>query len=301
MIRRQLLSPTLFLPIAMACSILLLGAFPLACNGAITQDFCAPDQENNTLYGSNGTEAIVVDYVYEVEVLMSVDESTVTNDIIPALETAFAKTLLEDLFPLQCSSTASTAVEGIVGLSTLGVDVLVQNDACDNVQSTANACHVVEGSVTLYWDEVVLQDLTGPIQQILDTSMTNGDFLDASNGIVRVGMRAQTISTTSPTTVEETTATTSPAPTSTTAPTTAEEAKSLGGGISETLNGLFAPIFDLAKQDETARKVIIYSPFIMLLCCFCFCAVFFKNNNDSYEYASDDGDRDIEDEFDDDI
>jgi hypothetical protein len=241
-------------------------------------------------------EAIVVDYVYELEVLASINESNVTNEILPALETAFSKALLEDLFPSDCSSIAATAVEGIVGLSTLGVDVVQTDNSCSNVQSTANICHVVEGSVTLYWDEDVLQDLTAPIQQMLATCMTNGDFLDVSDGIVRVGMQAQTV-------------TTAPTPTPTMTPTTntttnEEEQNSFGSSISAALDAMFGPIIDYAKKSETARRVVIYSPFFILLLCMCCCCICFKSDNDTYKKkvsdSDDDGD-DGDDDFDDEI
>jgi len=212
-----------------------------------------------------------VDYIYELEVSQNNNETiSITDEILPALEISFANALLVELFPAACNILSlSTAVEGIVGLSTLEVDVLRNGTICNNndedkaTTSNTTTCYVVDGSVTVYWDELVSQDLTPAIQQILESCMTSGEFAQSHEGIVRVGMYDGGTTPTSTTTTN----------------TTLEQSS----GLLDFLAPAFQPIIDFANSSEPARKLVIFSPFIWLVLCMSCCCFCFKGDGDSYE------------------
>jgi hypothetical protein len=122
------------LRVASCCILIIMGcccststAQPLTTLDGTVISLCVPNQENNTLYGRKGPHAVTVEYTYELEVLAS--QADKLNAIIPELEISFAAALLIRFFPAECNikDSFSSDIEGIVGLSTLEVDVARSN------------------------------------------------------------------------------------------------------------------------------------------------------------------------------
>eukprot|EP00545_Synedropsis_sp_CCMP1620_P002600 CAMPEP_0119022696 /NCGR_PEP_ID=MMETSP1176-20130426/28561_1 /TAXON_ID=265551 /ORGANISM="Synedropsis recta cf, Strain CCMP1620" /LENGTH=488 /DNA_ID=CAMNT_0006977621 /DNA_START=78 /DNA_END=1544 /DNA_ORIENTATION=+ len=176
--------------------------------GAESVFLCSPDQDSNTLYGKIGPDAVVVNYTYELEVLLvqavsslSLQQDDDVSDVIlPALEISFARFVLMELFPASCNSDkASTSIEGIVGLSTLPIDVVRRNNdtsgddimippATEQTETTVNDTNVV--------NETVLNEMDATVDEANATTDT----------IVTI-RNETTVETTNTATVEETNAT----------------------------------------------------------------------------------------------
>jgi hypothetical protein len=170
----------------------------------VASRLCRPNAQG--LYGRRSAARLPVTYSYELEV-ESVQAGNITNAIIPDLEIDFNMKLSMKLFPANCSNGVPSQLEGVVGLSTRGLDTVRDDLNCEDFTTTTTTvadvtddlllpqntttCVVVDGKLILFFVDQLTKnqiDWSGTVVTQLKNQMANGRFLSANEAIRRVSM-----------------------------------------------------------------------------------------------------------------
>lgn len=199
-----------------------------------------------------------MEYDYELTVQSGYELINVTDTIIPDLETSFSTVILETLFGMDCGPEESSNVEGVDGLSTLGVDIIDGAESCTLSTTTDNSttCYVVNGELTIYMNYSSSMDYSTVVLGLLEAGMDNNDFVtvDGIDSVVFIDSSTNT---------------------------TSDSEQSWREWFDEKLK----PFFDEVRENTTLYWVVIFSPFICLCGIFLCCG--FGCNRDGGEKSDD--------------
>jgi len=140
------------------------------------------------VFGSNSGNQLTIGYGYELET-DPITLSTLTNQVIPALEIAFNNFLLPDLFPGICAQVAAGRRRlAVQGISTVQADLPQFGIPCQTPKAESeNDCFYMRGRLMIFTDEIgTRQQYIDTVRNGLELGMTSGAFNDAQENVVKV-------------------------------------------------------------------------------------------------------------------
>lgn len=151
---------------------------------------------------SDGTFGSIVDdsnliavpfhYYYEMETVTGTGELKINNDILPILEKAIVDSILQEVFPEKCATTAfgkrnlresqNRRHLEVVGVSMYPPDY-VTVDSCDVL---TGECSVVKGQLTMFTHVEEVEQEQARIESLIKEHMNSGEYNSVSEDIVEL-------------------------------------------------------------------------------------------------------------------
>jgi hypothetical protein len=171
-------------------------------------------EEDSGSFGNTSSNPIVLDYSYEMET-DSTSTGPITDEIVPSLEEAISRLIIRS-FQIPCDTTATGSRQlgvntslrrgrkelggseqsldsnarildefTILGLSSFPADVVNEGKTCGSISNSANACHVLDGRITIY-SEGSRDSMELNMMSQIKSGMNDGELLYAHTSIEKI-------------------------------------------------------------------------------------------------------------------
>lgn len=136
-------------------------------------------------------------YFYEMKTATGTNLSKIDNEILPLLEKAIVDSILQEVFPDKCKSTAIGKRQlresrnkrhlEIVGVSMYPPDYVTVH-SCDALASSNNAgdCFVVKGELSMFTEDDQVVSEKARIENLIREHMNSGVFNTLSSEIIKL-------------------------------------------------------------------------------------------------------------------